>query len=72
MAAFLKVVASSCKITDILKLATKCGDMDEALRTFATRDDIKIVVKILTTEECKDALETVTKKKRVRKLQPRY
>ena len=68
MAAFLKVVASSCKITDILKQATKCGGMDEALRMFATRDKIKSAVEVMTTEECKDALETVTKNEKGQKI----
>lgn len=68
MAAFLKVVASSYKIRNTLEQATKSSDMGKALQKFATTDDIKTVVKCLTTEECKDALETVTKNEEGQKI----
>ena len=68
MAAFLKVIASSCKILNILKQAIKYRNAEEALQMFATQDDIKTTVKVLITKECKDALETVTKNENGQKI----
>ena len=70
MAAFLKLVniASSRKILEILKQATKCSNTQEALQMFATKDDIKTAVKVMITKECKDALETVTKNENGQKI----
>ena len=67
MAAFLKVVSSSHKIRGALEHATECTDITEALKAFATNNDIKTAVKVMTTKECKDALETITKNEKGQK-----
>ena len=68
MAAYLKVVASSDEIKDNLERATRCKDMNKALKAFAKEDKIKITVETMTTKECKDALETITKNEKGQKI----
>ena len=63
MEAVLKVIASSDAIQKGLQLATKSSEMSEALEKFKENDEVQTTLKVLTTEECKTALETVTKNK---------
>ena len=66
MEGILKVVASSDKIKENLRGATKCEDINAALQEFTRNKDAKIALKQLTTEECKFALENVTKSKEMK------
>ena len=61
MDAALKVISSSDDIQKKLLLATKSSEMNEALEKFKESDEIKTTMKVLTNEECKTALETITK-----------
>jgi len=64
MKAILTVIATSDSIQEGLKTATKsCSKMNEALEKFEEDYKIKTTIEVLTTEECKTALETATKNK---------
>jgi len=66
MKAILTVIAASDSIQEGLKRATKKSKMNEALEKFEENDKIKTAMECNTTEECKAALETATKNKRMK------
>ncbi|XP_065910287.1 caspase-3-like isoform X2 [Dysidea avara] len=52
MPAFLTVLASSRDIQDNLRLATKCNNMDKALKMLSQNEKMKTTLEVLTSEEC--------------------
>ena len=64
--AFLTVVASSDDIQKSLTSATKTSEISEALEKFEMNEKIRTAMECLTTEECKAALETVTKNREMK------
>ena len=68
MKAFLTVVASSDDIQTNLPSATKTSEISKALEKFEMNEKIKTAMECLTTEECKAALETVTKNREMKEV----